>query len=85
LSDGFLVDAELPPALARYINQKGHRGEHVVDIGSHAAPDRELWSLAGRNSAVLVTRTKISFCVLSRLTARQSFGSESAMRRPKPY
>lgn len=29
----FLVDAQLPPALARWLAAQGHEAEHVGDIG----------------------------------------------------
>lgn len=52
----FLVDAQLPPALARYLSTRGHAAEHVYDIGMGAAPDREVWSYAASNGSVLVTK-----------------------------
>jgi predicted nuclease of predicted toxin-antitoxin system len=29
----FLVDAQLPPALARWLAEKGHDARHVADVG----------------------------------------------------
>ena len=29
----FLVDAQLPPALARMIAEAGHEADHVIDVG----------------------------------------------------
>ncbi len=52
----FLVDAQLPPALARLLSAHGHVAEHVTDIGPPDAPDRELWRYALQNDAVLVTK-----------------------------
>ena len=52
----FLVDAQLPPALARMLSDHGHWSEHVTDIGPPDASDRELWRYALENSAVLVTK-----------------------------
>lgn len=37
----FLVDAQLPPALARLLTARGHHADHVTDIGRGDAPDRE--------------------------------------------
>lgn len=42
----FLVDAQLPPALARYLTDAGHQAEHVYDIGMGAASDKAIWSYA---------------------------------------
>ncbi len=52
----FLVDAQLPPALARMLSAHGHHAEHVTDIGPADAPDRELWRYAFEHNAVLVTK-----------------------------
>jgi predicted nuclease of predicted toxin-antitoxin system len=35
----FLVDAQLPPALARWLAGKGHEAEHVADRQMEAASD----------------------------------------------
>ncbi|MDO9395788.1 MAG: DUF5615 family PIN-like protein [Herbiconiux sp.] len=52
----FLVDAQLPPALARMLTGHGHHAEHVTDVGLADASDRELWRYALDHSAVLVTK-----------------------------
>lgn len=52
----FLVDAQLPPALARDIAAAGHEAVHVADIGMAAAPDRDIWKRALLDRAVLVTK-----------------------------
>jgi predicted nuclease of predicted toxin-antitoxin system len=38
----FLVDAQLPPALARALTAQGFPSEHVEDIGLHHAKDTEI-------------------------------------------
>lgn len=52
----FLVDAQLPPALARLLQEHGHQAEHVTEIGPANAPDRDLWAFALEHQAVLVTK-----------------------------
>jgi len=52
----FLVDAQLPPALARRLEALGHRAEHVVDCGLAAAPDDGIWKHAAGSGAVIVTK-----------------------------
>lgn len=52
----FLVDAQLPPALAHLLREHGHVAEHVVDIGPADARDRDLWSYALENQAVIITK-----------------------------
>lgn len=39
----FLVDAQLPPALARWLASQGHQADHVGDLGLAAAMDRVIW------------------------------------------
>ena len=36
----FLVDAQLPPALARWLAGRGHTAEHVADLMMAGASDR---------------------------------------------
>ena len=43
----FLVDAQLPPALARWIATTGHQAAHVFDLGFHTANDPMIWERAG--------------------------------------
>ena len=52
----FLVDAQLPPALARRIEAEGHEAEHVVDCGLAAASDDSIRRHAERTGAVIVTK-----------------------------
>lgn len=52
----FLVDAQLPPALARRIQAGGHVAEHVFDIGLSRAKDRDVRSHAESTGAVIVSK-----------------------------
>lgn len=52
----FLVDANLPPALARWLTSEGHEAHHVSDLGMLASPDREIWAQARKMDACLVTK-----------------------------
>jgi len=52
----FLVDAQLPPALARFLNDAGHQAEHVYDIGLGASSDRAIWNYALQNRAAIITK-----------------------------
>lgn len=52
----FLVDAQLPPALARLLRDHGHDAEHVTEIGPADAPDRDIWRYALEHGAVIVTK-----------------------------
>ena len=52
----FLVDANLPPALAQWLASEGHDAQHVADLGMAAMPDREIWKRAGDLGACIVTK-----------------------------
>lgn len=42
----FVIDAQLPPALARLQIRRGHTAEHVADIGLRDADDSPIWAYA---------------------------------------
>jgi predicted nuclease of predicted toxin-antitoxin system len=52
----FLVDAQLTPALARWLAANNFEAEHVGDCGLSAATDAEIWNYALRHNAILVTK-----------------------------
>ncbi len=52
----FLIDAQLPPALARWLVERGHDAEHVADGGLLQAADRDIWLYAIATSATIVTK-----------------------------
>lgn len=52
----FLVDAQLPPALARRIETLGHSADHVFDCGLAAATDDAIRTYAAKIGAVIVTK-----------------------------
>ena len=52
----FLIDAQLPPALARYLSEAGHKSEHVVDVGLADAGDSQIWDYAFEFEAIIITK-----------------------------
>ena len=52
----FLVDAQLPPALARWLTSRGHAAEHLADLALAEADDRTIWGVAASTGAVLLTK-----------------------------
>jgi predicted nuclease of predicted toxin-antitoxin system len=52
----FLVDAQLPPALARWLNDSGEAADHVADLKLLEAGDDELWRTAAELRAVIVSK-----------------------------
>jgi predicted nuclease of predicted toxin-antitoxin system len=52
----FLIDANLPPALAYFLKKAGHQAEHVEEIGLRHAKDTSIWNYALEHSAVVITK-----------------------------
>jgi predicted nuclease of predicted toxin-antitoxin system len=52
----FVVDAQLPPALARFLASLGEEAIHVLDAGLLEADDGEIWSFALANDWVIITK-----------------------------
>ncbi len=52
----FLINAQLPPALARWLRDIGHEAEHVDDVGLLHARDLAIWQFALQNQFVLLTK-----------------------------
>lgn len=52
----FLVDAQLPPALAWLIDNLSHSAEHVMDCGLQAASDAAIRNHAARIGAIIITK-----------------------------
>jgi len=61
-----LVDAQLPPALARWLTEHGEDAEHVDDRGLLGASDDEIWRIAGELGAAIVTKDE-DFAVRAQL------------------
>lgn len=52
----FLIDAQLPPALARWLSDQGYSADHVVDLGLGGASDEVIWDHALTNAQVIVSK-----------------------------
>lgn len=52
----FLVDQQLPPALAGFIESQGHIAQHVRELGLKEAEDRIIWRLASENDMIIVSK-----------------------------
>lgn len=52
----FIVDAQLPPALARLLFARGYLAEHVAEVGLRDADDSAIWQYALAHQAILVTK-----------------------------
>jgi len=52
----FLVDAQLPPALAGWLREAGHEAQHVEDVGLREASDQTIWAHALQTGVIVVTK-----------------------------
>ena len=52
----FLIDAQLPPALAHLIISLGHEALHVEEAGILGATDQEIWNYAIANGQTIITK-----------------------------
>ena len=70
----FLIDNQLPPALAQYIKKRGYDCEHVLDVGLAQALDIEICRYTESQKRIIVskdedflylaTHSKISFTLI---------------------
>ncbi len=52
----FLIDAQLPPVLARWIVSRGHNATHVFDFGFHTANDPAIWARAQTERSAIISK-----------------------------
>ncbi|HJS79578.1 MAG TPA: DUF5615 family PIN-like protein [Vitreimonas sp.] len=52
----FLVDTNLPPALADWLAARGHEAEHAALSLSPTADDELIWAHAAATAAIVVTK-----------------------------
>jgi predicted nuclease of predicted toxin-antitoxin system len=62
----FLIDANLPPAFARWLAAQGHEAQHVSELGLEGVPDRVIWTHAAEMGACIVTKDE-DFALLQAL------------------
>ena len=63
----FLVDNQLPIALARWLAARGADAVHVLDIGFDATPDSDIWARAIRESRIVVSKDEDFLHLANRL------------------
>jgi len=51
----FLLDMNLPPAVAEWLQSKGHDAVHIREIGLGRLPDREVFARAAEEGRIVVT------------------------------
>ena len=54
----FLIDAQLPPALADWIAAHGHDAIHIQDAAAIDATDDDIWRIAREQTRVILTKDR---------------------------
>ena len=52
----FLIDAQLPPALAHWLSEAGCQAQAVREVGLRESEDGAIWRYAEANGCVIVTK-----------------------------
>ncbi len=52
----FLVDNQLPPALARHLETQGASCQHIGEVELDQATDREIWNHAAANGYTVISK-----------------------------
>ena len=52
----FLVDNQLPIALARFLAARGCDCDHVMDVGLGSASDSVIWPFAHQNELIVISK-----------------------------
>jgi predicted nuclease of predicted toxin-antitoxin system len=52
----FLVDNQLPDDLSRFLTDRGHRSNHVLDLGMDEASDLQIWDYATKGNWIVVSK-----------------------------
>lgn len=54
----FIVDAQLPLALADWLKARGHEADHVHDLLTVDAPDQTIWTMAQDQGRIIITKDR---------------------------
>ena len=60
------MDNQLPAALARWMAAHGADAVHVLDLGLDTTPDAEIWSRAGTEARIVVSKDEDFFDLANR-------------------
>jgi len=52
----FLIDNQLPAALAAWLRERGHDAEHVLNVGLAQGKDTPVWRYAQGQQEVIITK-----------------------------
>ena len=62
----FLVDNQLPTALARWLRERGFDAEHVLERGEGQTDDRQLWQEAIAENRIVISKDEDFFILATR-------------------
>jgi predicted nuclease of predicted toxin-antitoxin system len=62
----FLIDNQLPAALARFLVEREENALHVLDLGMDEASDIQLWGYAIQHSMILISKDEDFFHLANR-------------------
>lgn len=63
----FLVDNQLPAALARWLSARGEDAIHVLDVTLDHSQDAEVWSRAGLEARIVISKDEDFFHLANRV------------------
>lgn len=52
----FIIDDQLPPALAQFLRSQGHQAQHTDEVGLRGRPDHEVWRFAEVQQAIIISK-----------------------------
>jgi len=65
----FLIDNQLPAALARWLVGIGVQADHILDLGLAAAPDNVIWARALADQSIVVSKDDDFFLLANQAKA----------------
>jgi predicted nuclease of predicted toxin-antitoxin system len=57
----FLIDIQLPSALAEFLRSRGLEAKHVIELGLDSASDEAIWSFAKTEKLIIVSKDEDFF------------------------
>jgi predicted nuclease of predicted toxin-antitoxin system len=60
----FVVDCQLPPALAHWLRDRGFQAAHVFELGMAQSSDRQIWESCVAHGAILASKDE-DFLILA--------------------
>jgi len=54
----FLIDAQLPPALATWLSARGHQASHIIEIAGSGVTDAAIRDMARREESIIITKDR---------------------------